>query len=119
MSHAEDIRKWKTYAIARGWKPAVYEPPLDRLAEKLGLSIAPSVFWSYWTMSLIISLQFAVLWGGFMYATIWYDQPGQTVLLFSGLAGLTFGLTIGLLQSRNKQKLGLTTWAAWKQEHLV
>lgn len=118
MSHIEDIRRWRTYAIARGWTPAVYAPPLDRAAEKLGLKVAPSVFWSYWTMSLIISLQFGVVWGGFMYLTIWWDQPGKMVVLLSALAGATFGFTIGLLQKRNQKKLGLPSWAEFKRQHL-
>jgi hypothetical protein len=116
VEYEQKISKWLEYANTKGISSAVARPPIDRMISTLGLQAPPMLFWKFPSVAIVMGVQFGVLWGIFMYLTVWMERPVFTTAVASVAVGISFGLCMATLQTWQKRKWKLPPWDTFSND---
>ena len=109
-----EARKQKALAIMASrkmWK-SNYAPLLIRLLWRLGINIPPLPFAPLWQVFVVLTGDFSLGYGLWMYWTVWRAQ-GMPLLFaceVSLIAGVLFGLTMALFHLWRRKVNKLPDW---------
>ncbi|QKJ67502.1 hypothetical protein HQN60_12735 [Deefgea piscis] len=97
------------------WK-SNYNPPILKLARKLGFKVPFPHYNSFLNNALSAGIYFGVFWGLFMYFIVWGQQnmPATKMLSAATLAGAFFGLSMASYYKYSFKKNKLTPWCEIK-----
>lgn len=89
-----------------------YAPPLLRVLWKIGVTIPPLPFASFWQIAFLMGLFFGLSWGLIMWFCLWNDMgmPVTVAVGFSVLAGVLFGLPMAGYHWWRKKANKLPDW---------
>ncbi|AOY01405.1 DUF6404 family protein [Jeongeupia sp. USM3] len=89
-----------------------YQPLLFRLLWRLGFNVPPPHFAGFGTAVLLSGLEFACIWGGFMWFVVWRSSgmSAMSAVSFAGATGALFGLVMGLYYAYGRKKHHLPPW---------
>lgn len=93
------------------WKSS-YAPPLIQGLWKLGLKIPPLPFMPFWQTTLITGVSFGLVFGIFMWFSVW-EHKGMTLSLAistSFMTGILFGVTMAIFNLWLKKRNNLPKW---------
>jgi hypothetical protein len=98
----QERQMWRTNAI----------PPLLRFLWWCGLKIPPFPFASFWQIFLLMSVMFAVLWGGAMWLFSWHREGMQFyfAVKLSIITGCGFGFFMACYHRISKYLNRIPNW---------
>ncbi|EBA05028.1 MAG: DUF6404 family protein [Paracoccaceae bacterium] len=88
------------------------DPPVNKLARKLGFQVPPSYYAPFGTNVLLQGVWFGTIWGVLMYFLVWQDQnmpPLGIALSFIG-TGTIFGVLMSYLYLSGRKRYKLSKW---------
>ena len=110
MTHEEKVAYLLKDLGQKGIGQYTIAPPIYRLLWRLGIEVSPPHFASFWVLAAPMGAGFAIVWGLFMWLTLWQQRsPGLTVAT-AVLAGLLFGVTMAAYYRWRARKLALPRW---------
>lgn len=92
-------------------KPSNYQPPALRLLWRMGVDARPPHFCSFLYNALFSGALFGLVWGGFMWLTLWQGSQGPLRAAgIAALAGVAFGLGMAGYYAYGKRVHALPSW---------
>ena len=113
MNHQEKVALLQEDLRARGVGKMTATPPLFQLAWRFGIMIPPPHFMTFGSLALLTGSMFAILWGAFMWLSIWRFQSLPTVIAFGAAlaAGVFFGTALATYYRWKARRLSLPSWS--------
>jgi len=95
-----------------GVPQALRAPPLHRLLWRLGIAVSPPLLAGFAANALSMGVFFGVAWGVLMLPLFGLLVPLKTwgIVGSAGLAGVMFGVIMGLIMRAQQQRYRLPAW---------
>lgn len=116
-SYQEKMKAWNEFAQSKRIPPNYRGVP-TLLFMRIGKESAPLIFSGFWRIAGFLGLNYALMWGVFMYIMMWRrtEIPITYQVVSTLCAGLFFGVFMALMYRRHKRKHDLRTWEDFGKE---
>lgn len=113
-TYEEKVKQWNKF-VQEHKIPQNYAGFPTVLFMKFGKDPSPLIFWSLGRITLLLGINYALMWGILMHLMSWRrtEIPVLYQIVSALLAGLFFGLFMALLYKRHFRKHHLISWNAF------
>lgn len=114
ISYKDKMTAWNEFAQTKNI-PVNYRGVPTLLFMRIGKEAAPLIFSSFWKIAGFLGLNYALMWGVFMYIMMWRrtEIPIVYQVVSTLCAGLFFGIFMALMYRRHKKKHDLRSWSGF------
>ena len=111
MTHAEKVTYLLNDLGQKGIGQYTIAPPFYRLLWRLGIEVRPPHFAGFWSLAATMALSFGIVWGIFMWFTVWQQQSSVSQSIgTTALVSFLFGVILAASYRRRARKLALPRW---------